>query len=172
MQQPASSSVSVVMASDSGPAVASDSLTCQDNVTPYVEGDIICEMPNDLPVPLVFTVARANGGSGKIIRAVCMSPVETTDPDPILLYLFTAAPAMANDNAAFDSALTNCIGVMVMELAIATAGGALWQSAAGETLSYTCGAAVTTLWGVAVAGDGWTPTAEQVLEFRLHVDRN
>ena len=174
MQQPASSSVSVVMASDSGPAVASDSLTRQDNVTPYVEGDIICAMAGDplAPVPLVFTVARANGGSGKIIRAVCMSPVETTDPDPILLYLFTAAPTMANDNAAFDSALTNCIGVIVMELAVATAGGALWQSYAGETLSYACGATVTTLWGVAVAGGGWTPTAEQVLEFRLHVDRN
>ena len=172
MQQPASSSTSVVMASDSGPAVASDSLTRQGDTTPYIEGDIICEMPNELPVPLVFTVARANGGSGKIIRAVCMSPVETTDPDPILLYLFTAAPTMANDNAAFDSALTNCIGVIVMELAVATAGGALWQSYAGETLSYACGATVTTLWGVAVAGGGWTPTAEQVLEFRLHVDRN
>ena len=172
MQQPASSSTSVVMASDSGPAVASDSLTRQDNATPYIEGDIICEMPNDLPVPLVFTVARANGGTGQILRAVCMSPTVDAGLDNILLYLFTAAPTMANDNAAFATALTTCVGVIPLALQAAIASGTIWQSAAGVQFAYACGAAVTTLWGVAVAGDGWTPTAEQVLAFRLHLDRN
>ena len=174
MQQPASSSVSVVNASDAGPYLASDSLTRQDNTTAYAAGDIICAMAGDplASVPLVFTVARANGGTGQILRAVCMSPTVDAGLDNILLYLFTAAPTMANDNAAFATALTNCVGVIELELQAAIASGTIWQSEAGVQFAYACGAAVTTLWGVAVAGDGWTPTAEQVLEFRLHVDRN
>jgi len=174
MQQPASSSTSVVGASDVGPNIASDSLTRQDNTTAYQAGEIICAMAGDplAPVPLVFTAARANGGTGQILRAVCMSPTVDTGLDTILLYLFTAAPTMANDNAAFATALTNCIGVIPLTLQPAIASGTIWQSAAGVQFAYACGAAVTTLWGVAVAGDGWTPTAEQVLEFRLHLDRN
>jgi len=173
-QQPAGSSISVVMASDVGPRAVSDSLTRQDNATPYIAGDIICAMAGDplAPVPLVFTAARANGGTGQILRAVCMSPTVDTGLDTILLYLFTAAPTMANDNAAFATALTNCIGVIPLTLQPAIASGTIWQSAAGVQFAYACGAAAATLWGVAVAGDGWTPTAEQVLEFRLHLDRN
>lgn len=174
MQQPASSSTSVVMASDAGPNIASDSLTRQNNTTPYNAGDIVCAMAGDplAPVPLVFTAARVNGGSGQIVRAVCMSPTVDAGLDTILLYLFTAAPAMADDNAAFATALTTCIGVIPLTLQPAIASGTIWQSAAGVQFAYACGAAVTTLWGVAVAGDGWTPAAQQVLAFRLHLDRN
>lgn len=162
------------MASDTGPNIASDSLTRQNNTTPYIANDIICAMAGDplAPVPLVFTVARANGGSGQIVRAVCMSPTVDAGLDTILLYLFTAAPAMADDNAAFATALTTCIGVIPLALQAAIASGTLWQSAAGVQFAYNCAAAAATLWGVAVAGDGWTPTAVQQLHFRLHLDRN
>lgn len=174
MQQPERSSVSFVPASDTGPAIALDSLTRQDNTTAYQAGEIICAMAGDplAPVPLVFTAARANGGTGQILRAVCMSPTVDAGLDTILLYLFTAAPTMADDNAAFATALTNCIGVIPLTLQPAIASGTIWQSAAGVQFAYACAAAATTLWGVAVAGDGWTPTAEQILEFRLHLDRN
>ena len=133
MQQPASSSTSVVMAADSGPNIALDSLTRQNNTTPYIAGDIVCAMAGDplAPIPLVFTVARANGGTGQILRAVCMSPTVDAGLDTILLYLFTAAPTMADDNAAFATALTNCIGVIPLALQPAIASGTIWQSAAG-----------------------------------------
>lgn len=162
------------MASDAGPYVALASLTRQNNTTPYNAGDIICAMAGDplAPVPLTFTVARANGGSGLILRAVCMSPTVDAGLDTILLYLFTAAPTMADDNAAFATALTTCIGVIPLALQAAIASGTLWQSAAGVQFAYNCAAAAATLWGVAVAGDGWTPTAVQQLHFRLHLDRN
>lgn len=174
MQQPADSSVSCVPASNTGPAIALDSLTRQNNATPYAAGDIICAMAGDplAPVPLVFTAARANGGSGLILRAVCMSPTVDAGLDTILLYLFTAAPTMADDNAAFATALTTCIGMIPLTLQPAIAGGTIWQSAAGVQFAYNCAAAAATLWGVAVAGDGWTPTALQQLHFRLHLDRN
>ena len=162
------------MAADSGPNIALDSLTRQNNTTPYIAGDIVCAMAGDplVPVPLIFTAARANGGTGQILRAVCMSPTVDAGLDTILLYLFTAAPTMADDNAAFATALTACIGVIPLTLQPAIASGTIWQSAAGVQFAYACGATVTTLWGVAVAGDGWTPTAQQVLAFRLHLDRN
>ena len=65
-QQPASSSVSVVLASDVGPRAVSDSLTRQNNATPYIAGDVLCAMAGDplAAVPLEFEVARSNGGSG------------------------------------------------------------------------------------------------------------
>lgn len=175
MQQPADSSVSCVRASNSGPALATDSLTRQNNATPYNAGDVIAAMAGDpsAAVPLVFTAARANGGSGLILRAVCMSPTVDAGLDTILLYLFTSAPTVADDNAAFATAMTSaCIGVIPLTLQPAIAGGTIWQSAAGIQFAYNCAAAAATLWGVAVAGDGWTPTALQQLHFRLHLDRN
>jgi len=174
MRQPIGSSTSVVPADGVGPHAASATLTRQNNTTPYLAGDVICAMAGDplAPVPLEFTVASGNGGSGTIIRAIATSPTVDAGLDTMLLYLFTAAPTMADDNAPFATALTTLVGLIPMALQPAIAGGTIWMSTVGLQWVYTCGAATTKLWGVLVAGDGWTPTAEQVLEFRLHLDRN
>ena len=173
MQQTVNSSTSVVWAAGLGAASVVASLTRQNNTTPYLAGDVICAMAGAplAPVPLEFTVGRVNGGSGTLIRAIATSPTVDAGLDTILLYLFSSAPTMADDNAPFNTALTDLVGLVALPLQPAIAGGTIWMSAVGPLFAFTCAAATQKLWGVAVAGDGWTPTAQQVLRFALHVDR-
>lgn len=173
MQQPASSSVSVVFASDVGGKVASATLTRQNNTTPYIAGDVLSAMAGDplASVQLVFAAARQAGGSGTIMRAILMSSTVDAGLDNVYLYLFTAAPTVADDNAPFVITLTNLVGVMKLALQPAISGGTIWASAAGDVWAFQCGAATANLWGVLVVGDGWTPTAQQAFTISLHVDR-
>ena len=173
MQQPASSSVSVVLASDVGPRAVSDSLTRQNNATPYIAGDVLCAMAGDplAAVPLEFEVARSNGGSGTIIRVIATSPTVDAGLDTLLLYLFSSEPDVADDNAPFATALTDLVGLVPLALQPAIAGGTIWMSTVGLQWVFTTGAATKKLWGVPVAGDGWTPTAQQVFKLVLHTDR-
>lgn len=173
MQQPASSSTSVVMASDVGARAVSDNLTRQDNATEYAVGDVLAAMAGDpaAAVPLVFAVGRAAGASGTVLRAVVTSSVvDATRPD-LFLYLFSSEPDVADDNAAFATALTDLIGVLALTSPQAIAGGTVWNSAAGDVVVFTCGVTPNT-WGVLVVGETWTPTAEQDFAVTLHVYRD
>lgn len=173
MQQPAGSSVSVVMAADVGARAVSDSLTRQDNETEYAAGDVLAAMAGDplAAVPLVFEAGRAAGASGTILRAVVTSPVvDATRPD-LFLYLFSSEPDLADDNAPFDTSLGDLIGVLALTSPQAVAGGTVWNSAAGDVHTYTCGA-TTNIWGVLVVGETWTPNAEQDFTITLHVYRD
>lgn len=171
-QQPSSSSTSVVQASD-GPfniknytVRVSDSFARQNNATPYSIGDVICEMVGDTPapVPLSFVVGRVTGGTVTIFRAQVITEVEETTIPGLLLYLFTVTPAgLQDDNAAFNVALTNLVGVMPLAGGYANDAGTIWQSAAGEALVAVCAVESQTLYGVLVASAAWTPTASQTL---------
>lgn len=173
MQQPASSSTSVVMAYDVGARAVSDNLTRQDNATEYAAGDVLAAMAGEplAAVPLVFAAGRAAGAGGTILRAVVTSSVVDATRPALFLYLFSSEPDLADDNAAFATALTDLIGVLALTSPQVVAGGTVWTTAAGDVYAYTCGA-TTNIWGVLVVGETWTPTEEQDFTVTLHVYRD
>lgn len=124
------------------------------STTPYTVGDVV-------GAGLTFAAcALANGGTGTILRVVVASSIKAATPPQLNLWLFSAAPTTAADNAVFDPSdaeqATTLIDVIPLtNWTPANANGAL--VAAELNRPYKCGVATTSLFGVLTAGNGYTP---------------
>jgi hypothetical protein len=155
------------------------------SLTNFLENELLDHVLNNAAYTPAATLylALATGDPGEAATGASMSEVPNSGNysrkaitvgagmDNAYLYLFTAAPTVADDNAPFVITLTNLVGVMKLALQPAIQGGTIWASAAGDVWAFQCASSSADLWGVLVVGDAWTPTAQQAFTISLHVDR-
>lgn len=143
------------------------SVTRPSNANAYAAGDVIGTAASDV---IAFpNLARSNGGAGMIINAVVVDSASQATKPSLELWLFTVAPAAVADNAAFaptDAELENLVGVIDLTSvrvgnATVGAGGNSVLPSAVSTLPFKCEAGSTTLYGVLVVRNAYTPVADE-----------
>jgi hypothetical protein len=157
--------------------VVRDSFTRPDLTDGYVTGDVICNSTT-APVALTFAgCAEQKGGNGWIISAaIDISAYVAAGPSPEL-WLFTAAPTMDNDNAAFtptDAEMLNRVAIIPFYTAYvgtATAGanGNQCFQEKNLALQFKCAAGSQALYGVIVNRNSYTPVAQCVWAVTLGI---
>lgn len=160
-----------------GPATPA-TLTRPNNATPYTAGDVIgtaLALPGTSHVVEIKDVARSNGGSGMIPTALLIDSANQAVPPSLELWLFSVAPAAQIDNDPFavtDAELLNLIGVIPLTAvrvgnpAAAGAGNLVIESDVA-TMSFKCAPGTTSLFGVYVVRNAYTPVANEALTTRL-----
>lgn len=158
----------------------SASVTRPADTTQYAAGDVVTSSPAAV---LTFSGAgRVNGGSGIVIDALLIDSANQTTKPNLELWLFSQAPAIDDDNAAFtptDAELANLVGIVQFTTgfvgdATAGAGGncVLPSERTYLPVFYECAAAVTALYGVLVARNTYTPVSGEVFSVKLKVAQN
>ena len=146
------------------------------DVTAYAVNDAVANSTS-APVILTFAnAARANGGSGYIVKAeLCTDQAACTAA--FRLHLFTTSVTPVNDNAAYLSQWVNRavrVGhldflTVSQEGTGSTSAFCLWS---GAPLLYVCDAADTALYGLLETKSVFTPASGQNFSIKLGVDKN
>lgn len=154
-------------------------LTRPNDTTAYTAGDAVTDSTS-APTAIVFAnCARANGAGGHITGVTMLDSANQATDGQFELWLFsgTSAPTATNDNAAFtptDANLANCIGVFSLTTAFAgdatagAGGNLIYQSEQGSR-PFRCGASTTSLWGLLVVRNAYTPVAQEVFTITLGI---
>jgi len=179
------SSLPVTMASDQTPipvgasmTSASASFTRPADTTAYGIGDVVCNSTSSPTVMTFASVARANGGSGRIVGASLVLGSNPTTKPTYDLMLFDTAPAIDNDNALFtptDAEMLKCVARIpfaVPTVGDATGTGTNCVYFASVLEPYICDPAAAALYGVLVARNAVTPSSADTYNVRLIVERN
>lgn len=145
----------------------------------YTAGDVIADSTS---APSVITLKNATSdfnGSGVIDSAVCVSSFNNTTKPDLELWLFNAAPAATNDNAAFaptDAEMLNLVGVIPFPVASFKVGNAASATSGNAACVTTnCGvvinskAGVSDLYAVPVVRNAYTPGGLETITFTLSV---
>jgi hypothetical protein len=157
----------------------SANFTRPNDTTAYTAGDVVA---NSTSAPVVMTfsnVVAANGKGGLIVNAKLLSSANQTTKGEFELWLFHTAPAAQNDNAACafsDAEMANVAAVIQFPSGYAFVGNA-GAGAAGNVLyqpdqvnkKFKCGASDTSLYGVLVVRNAYTPVALEVFTVTLEI---
>ena len=152
-------------------------ITRPNNTTQYAAGEVITQTT---PVVLTFEGAsRLPGGNSMIIDAIIMDSANQTLKLSAELWLFTAAPVMDDDNAVFtptSAELLKLIGIMQFSTAFVgdAAAGASGNCALVSEHTYLpqnfqCASGLTSIYGVLITRNAYTPIANEVLTIILKV---
>jgi hypothetical protein len=156
---------------------ASGAVQRPDNTTQYTAGDVV---NSDTPASLTFSnVARIEGGTGIVVDAILIDTANQATKGSFELWLFTAAPALDNDNAAFtptDAELVFLAGVIQFSTAfvgtatVGTDGNAIFMAERTYLpISFECSPSGTSLYGVLVVRNAYTPIALETFTVLLKV---
>lgn len=157
-------------------AILTASFTRPSNTDAYAVNDAVS---NSTSAPTILTfanAARANGGSGYIVKAE-LETDQATCVAGFRLHLFTTSVTPVNDNAAYLSQWVN-LAVRVGHLDFltvsqegtgSTSAFCLWS---GAPLLYVCDAADTALYGLLETKSVFTPASGQNFSIKLGVDKN
>lgn len=169
------------MARVTGSAVVIETIeTRPANTTAYAAGDVVGD-----GAPITFAnAAREGGGSGFVLSAtISRTGNEITEPD-LELWLFSTIPSAVADNAAFapgDAAVQNVLGVIEFDTTAwydgdAGTGGTAFAMGAmmsGPNVAipplFTCDAGSTSIYGMLVVRNAYTPISAEVFHIRLCV---
>lgn len=157
----------------------SATLTRPDDTTQYSANDQVSNSTS-APVAITFAgVARANGGSGVIVDAVCIDSANQSTKPNLRLYLFdgAAAPTANNDNAAWapsDANMNNLIGFIEFtswEIGTVTSGadGNCASFVSGLNIPFKCDSTIDDIFGLLVERGTYTPVATEAFKFRLGI---
>jgi hypothetical protein len=169
--------------------IISASMTRPADTAVYASGDAVTTSTS-APVVMTFAnVGRFNAGGGMVMAAMLLSSSnQGTKPD-LELWLFNASPAPDNDNAAFtptDAELATLQGVIEFKgvtksyvgdatagaggnvMIPGTQGGTTWP---GLQIPFVCGAAATSLYGLLVARNAYTPTSAEIFTVMLQIEQ-
>jgi len=141
----------------------------------YTAGDVISSTTAASVAPILQfpNIVRSNGGGGIIQSAVLIDSVAAATKPDTELYLFDQIITMQSDNAVWaplDAEMLNCVGVIAFPVgAFKTAGANGIIDVTGLGKAFNCAASSTTLYGVLVARNAYTPTALEQFELRLQV---
>lgn len=169
--------------------IISASVTRPADTTAYAAGDALT---NSTSAPVVLTLSgmgRFNAGGGLIVSANLLdSANQATKPD-IELWIFSVSPTPDNDNAAFtptDTELGNLVGIIEFKGstksyvgdATAGAGGNLMipGTQAGTavptfTIPFVCAASQTSLFGLLVVRNAYTPVSAEIFTVMLAIEQ-
>lgn len=159
---------------------SSTNFTRPADTTAYAAGDAVTNSTS-APVVLTFaSVARANGGSGVVIAAQMVDSASQATKGNFELWLFDTTVTPDNDNAVFtptDAECATLIGIVQFATAFvgdatAGAGGNAVYVAQGLTIPFTCGGASTSIFGLLVLRNAYTPVSAEVFTIRLTVIQN
>ena len=134
------------------------------NVTQYAAGDVVGG------AALEFAVAKANGGGGWINNAAFVSDNAPAATGQFFAWIFSAAPTVAADNAAFaptDAELRTLVAFLTLDAAKKTANNTAYQQSDPRATYFVCGAATQSLWAVITDGNAYTPANGEVLDLTL-----
>jgi hypothetical protein len=157
-------------------ASASASYTRPANTTTYAAGMVIADSTS-AATALTFTgMASAAGKGGILLSAMLYDSANQTLKLDAELFLFTASPTMQNDGVAWaptDSDVGNIVarvrfnaGLSVVGNTAAGASGNVIIDSEAINRAYVSGAS-TSLFGVLVVRNGYTPVSAEVLTIRL-----
>lgn len=182
-QQDKDNSTPVVLASNQdwpGASVLSTKeFTRPSDTTLYTTGDVVGPTGGG-DGALDFTgAAAANGGSGWVVSAQLLISVNQSLPAELELHLFNAAiTAGGADNAAVavsDSDMKQWIGAILFQSQESFVIGAnrVYQGiiAGNGVIPFKCGGASTTIYGVLVVRNGYTPASASVWTINLGITR-
>jgi hypothetical protein len=145
------------------------------DATQYTAGDVIADQSAaSIANILRFNnIVRTPGGGGILQSAVLVDSVAAATKPDTELYLFDQIITMQSDNAAWaplDSEMLYNVGVVAFPVgAFKTAGANGIIDVTGLGKAFNCASGSTTLYGVLVARNGYTPTAVEQFEIRLQV---
>lgn len=161
------------------------SQTRPNDTTAYTANDAVSNSTSS-PVAITFSnMARYNGGGGIIKKALLHDQGNQATRGEFELWLFegSAAPTATNDNAAFsvlNVPLEKIVGVITFAVANAFVGasaggssgnniyhGTLGASERNLDIPYKCDDATTSLFGLMVVRNAYTPLANEVFRFSL-----
>lgn len=157
--------------------VISASFTRPNNTDAYTAGDVVCNSTSAPTVMHFEESVRVVGGSGVITKASILDYANQGTKLECELWLFTDDPAAVNDNAAFapsDAELANLIGVIpivddYVGLSGSGASGSVVIQSAIVDLPFQAATATSTIYGVLVARNAYTPIAQEPITVRIHV---
>lgn len=142
------------------------------DTTAYAAGDAIT---NSTSAPTVITfsgMAARNGGSGLIVAAGLVSSVNAaTDLVADLVICDTTFTAV-NDNAAFvlsDTEARTVLGVVQFATPVDIGANNTFWGVYGLNIPYVCGASSTSLFGMLVARNAYTPANAERFDLQLLV---
>lgn len=158
--------------------IISASYTRPADTTAYAAGDVLANSTSAATILTFPNVARANG-LGFLIDGVTVaySGAPATKPD-LQLWLFDSTVAMQNDNAAWnpsDAEMETCLGYISLGGGSATiaaplaSNGNMVQFVAAAVKSNACASGSTSIFGIVVVRNAYTPTSGEKFTFRLHV---
>ncbi len=158
----------------------SASYTRPADVIAYAAGDVVA---NSTSAPVVLTFAncvRANGGTGMITNALMVDSASVATKGIYELWLYHTSPGADNDNALFtptDAELLNLVGVIPFSTAYvgdatAGAGGNCVYPSPGLNISFKCAAAATSLFGILVIRNAYTPVSAEVFTITLNISQD
>lgn len=148
------------------------------DVLVYAAGDVLADSTSVATILTFPGMARANGLGFLIDGATLIySTAPVTKPD-LELYLFDTSITIQNDNVAWnptDADMAKCIGVIkffgssVNAGAVSGGNGNGVASISTEIKSRAAATASTSIFGVVVVRNAYTPASAETFTFRLHI---
>jgi hypothetical protein len=156
------------------------SFTRPADTTAYAFGDVVADSTTAPTVITFANCARANGGSGWIVGAKLVDSANQTVKGIFELWLFSAAPGLDNDNAAFtptDAEALTAFGPLLFSAghvgdATAGAGGNFVYPLNGVAVPFVAGGGTTSLFGELVVRNAYTPVSAGTFAFELLIQQN
>lgn len=180
-QAAAAASVPVVETSSVAPfsilgtVNAVSTLTRLANTTAYTAGDEISDIASSSAHPWVFANAGlAVGGSGRITKVRLQASDPLCVSQIFRLYLFDTAPAMVGDNLAYALLAAEFAGrddYIDIGPLITSVGAGVAEMAHDLGKDYVCAAASTSLYGVLVIQNAYSPLSAGTFRLELTVRR-
>jgi hypothetical protein len=178
----------IVGGSDVGPAnpfpvrgglvVVLAEFTRPSDTTAYTIGDVVGNSTSAATPLEISGCARANAGSGYIVRASLIADQKSITPS-LRVHIFNAAPTQSNDNAAYR-ALYADVSKRVGEFVLGPL--ATPADTTNSTLSravdmnlripFVCGASTTSLYFIFEALAAFTPASAGKFTLQLAIDQN
>lgn len=172
-------------------AIVSASVTRPSDTTAYAAGDALTNSTSAPVVTTVASIARYNGGYGRIRHAWLLDSANQTTKADIEAWLFagTAGPTPDNDNALFtptDAELANLVGIIefkgttksyVGDATSGAGGNVIYPGTiAGTTvadlnLPFKCATTVKDLYCLFVVRNAYTPVSAEVFTLILDVEQ-
>jgi hypothetical protein len=163
------------------PAVVQATYTRLANTTAYTAGDSLSDAVG-APTPLSFAAARFNGGGGVIVGAQVIEDSNPGTKATYELWLFNgaAAPTATDDNIAIawtDANVLECFAVIDFASGDFKVGGSpgntvcpgKFGGSAVFEIPFRCSPGVSTIWGMVVVRNGYTPASGGKIRFSLNI---
>lgn len=160
--------------------IATNNFTRPADTTPYTLGDLVANSTTaGLVAPLSLTVARKNGGTGRVLRLRLAKSSATLTNASFRVHLFRDTPTTsAGDNAAFSGAVNGLakiyIGYVDITMDVAFSDGAYGFGAAplGPCLSFAAPAGSQAISALIEARAAYTAASAETFTLYAEVDRD
>lgn len=142
------------------------------DTTAYAANDSVSNS-TAAPVNIFFTVARVEGGSGRIVKAQILTS-QNTNTAQFRLHLNLNPQAAVNDNAAYPKPFAEQIAVLEFPAMKSSGAGstAAWATLTGLDIPFVCDSNDTMIYGQLETASAFTPASGQIFVIELTVEQD